>query len=137
MAVFKDFEEIIAWQKAIDLAAGIHKKFRNHSDFAFRDQIHRAAISVSNNIAEGFDRGSNTEFKRFLRIARSSCNEVRSMVILGQRFGYFTPDEVIELRADCLRLNATIFSLMKSMREERLKSIAPWLVPLGYWIGYI
>ncbi|MBK7618522.1 MAG: four helix bundle protein [Flavobacteriales bacterium] len=137
MAVFKDFEEIIAWQKAIDLSVIIHTKFRDHKDFAFRDRIHRASISVSNNIAEGFDRGSNKDFRRFLRIARSSCNEVRSMVILGQRFGYFTPQEVIEIRGHCIHLNATIFNLMKAMREDHLKSIAPWLIPLGYWVGYL
>ncbi|MBK7100973.1 MAG: four helix bundle protein [Flavobacteriales bacterium] len=97
----------------------------------------RASISVSNNIAEGFDRGSNKDFRRFLRIARSSCNEVRSMVILGQRFGYFTPQEVIEIRGHCIHLNATIFNLMKAMREDHLKSIAPWLIPLGYWVGYL
>lgn len=135
MAAFKDFEEIVAWQKAIDLSAAIHLKFKDHKDFAFRDQIHRAAISVSNNIAEGFDRGSNTEFRRFLRIARSSCNEVRSMVILGQRFGYFSEEEVLKYRTDCIRLNGTIQSLMKSMRVEAIRSLAPWLVPMASWLG--
>ena len=137
MAAFKDFEEIIAWQKAIDLSAGIYLRFRDHKDFGFRDQILRASVSVSNNIAEGFDRGSNTEFRRFLRIARSSCNEVRSMIILGQRIGYLTEQEVVVLRLECMRLNGTILSLMKSMREDRLKSTMSWLVPFASWLGWV
>lgn len=137
MAAFKDFEEIVAWQKAIDLSAAIHLKFKDHKDFAFRDQIHRAAISVSNNIAEGFDRGSNADFRRFLRIARGSCNEVRSMVILGSRFGYFTKEEVASYRTECIRLSGTIQSLIKSMRADALRSFAPWLMPVASWLGLV
>lgn len=137
MAPFKDFEEIVAWQKAIDLSAAIHMKFKDHKDFAFRDQIHRAAISVSNNIAEGFDRGSNADFRRFLRIARGSCNEVRSMVILGHRFGYFTEAEVMLFRTECIRLGGTIQSLIKSMRTDALRSVPPWLLPVASWFGLV
>ncbi len=52
----RKFEDIIAWQKAQDFAEDIYKIFRNHKDFGFREQICRASVSVSNNIAEGFDR---------------------------------------------------------------------------------
>ncbi|MDX9750546.1 MAG: four helix bundle protein [Flavobacteriales bacterium] len=137
MAAFKDFEEIIAWQRAIDLAATIHAKFKDHHDFEFKDQIRGAAISVSNNIAEGFDCGSNKDFRRFLRIARSSCNEVRSMVILGDRFGYFTADEVARLREDCIRLSGMILALIKSMRTDAIRAIAPWFVPVLGWAGWL
>jgi four helix bundle protein len=84
----KRFEDLIAWQKAIDLAELIYVHFRELKDFSFRDQICRAAVSVSNNIAEGFDRGSDADFKRFLNIARSSCNEVKSMLYLAERLHY-------------------------------------------------
>jgi|694.fasta_scaffold24006_6 hypothetical protein len=57
------------------------------------------------------------------------------MVILGQRFGYFTEEEVLKYRTECIRLNGTIQSLIKSMRVEALRSVAPWLVPMASWLG--
>jgi four helix bundle protein len=65
MAIQK-FEDIIVWQKGQDLAVEIYALFRDSRDFGFRDQICRATVSISNNIAEGFDRSSNADFKRFL-----------------------------------------------------------------------
>ncbi len=62
---FQKFGDIIAWQKGQDLAIFTYKLFSNNRDFSFKDQICRASVSVSNNIAEGFDRGSNKEFQRF------------------------------------------------------------------------
>jgi four helix bundle protein len=51
----------------------IYKLFKNNKDFSFVSQIKRASISISNNIAEGFERMSNKEFVRFLYIAKGSC----------------------------------------------------------------
>ncbi len=78
------FEEIIAWQKAKVLTVEIYKLFEDHKDYGFKDQIQRAAISVMNNIAEGFERKGNKEFSQFLFIAKGSCAEVRSMLILAK-----------------------------------------------------
>ncbi|MBK9148025.1 MAG: four helix bundle protein [Flavobacteriales bacterium] len=118
MAAFKDFEEIVAWQRAIDLSASVYPRFKDHRDFGFRDQILRASVSVANNIAEGFNSGSNRKFRFYLTIARSSCDEVRSMVILAERIGYLKREEVEVLRTECMRLNGTILSLIKSMRVD-------------------
>lgn len=84
------FEDIIAWQKAEKLAGNIYSQFSKCKDFSFRDQIQRAAVSIMNNIAEGYERGSNKEFRNFLYIAKSSCAEVRSMLYLGVKLGYLT-----------------------------------------------
>ncbi|MEE1961267.1 four helix bundle protein [Allomuricauda taeanensis] len=64
MAVQK-FEDLIVWEKAQELALLIYKEFERCTDFGFRDQIRRAAVSVSNNIAEGFERSSNADFPSF------------------------------------------------------------------------
>jgi S23 ribosomal protein. len=81
----KRFEEIIAWQKAQDLAVDIYAQFKDSKDYGFKDQICRAVVSISNNIAEGFDRKTDADFSRFLSIAFSSCSEVKSMIYLAQR----------------------------------------------------
>ena len=117
MASIRDFEEIRAWQLAIALSKRVHFTFKDHRDFSFRDQILRASYSVSNNIAEGFDRGSNREFRRFLRIAHGSCNEVRSMVLLAKEIGYLPSEEVEGWRKECIHVSATIQALISSMRE--------------------
>ncbi len=82
------FEDLKTWQKGQELAVFIYKTFGQIRDFSFRDQICRAAVSVSNNEAEGFDRGSNKEFVRFLHISRGSNSEVKSMLYLAKSLEY-------------------------------------------------
>lgn len=77
------FEQLPVWQAAIELARGIcalttKREFRGRH--SLRDQIERAAVSISNNIAEGFERGTTQELLTFLYIARGSAGEVRSML---------------------------------------------------------
>ena len=85
---FTKFEEINVWQKSIDFAALIYSEFNKIKDYSFKDQINRASVSISNNIAEGFDRGSKLEFVRFLKISRGSCSEVKSMLYLAKKLSY-------------------------------------------------
>jgi len=81
--VIDRFENIIAWQKAKELTKLVYSTFEHSKDYGFKDQIQRAAVSIMNNIAEGFERKSNNEFKQFLFIAKGSCGEVRSMLIIA------------------------------------------------------
>jgi four helix bundle protein len=91
------FEDIIAWQKAQDLAVIIYKSFEKSKDFGFKDQIQRASVSISNNIAEGFDRMNDKEFVRFLYIAQASCSEVKSMLYLATRLNYLDEEKTKQL----------------------------------------
>jgi four helix bundle protein len=82
---YERFEQLPVWNAAIGLARGIYgltarREFRGHG--SLRDQLERAAVSVSNNIAEGFERGTTQELLTFLYIARGSAGEVRSMFCL-------------------------------------------------------
>ena len=83
----RNFEDLIIWKDARILANLIHNTFLGNKDFSFCDQINRATLSVMNNIAEGFERFSKTEFKRYLQISKASCSEVRSMTYLALDFG--------------------------------------------------
>jgi len=60
------FEDIIGWQKSKFLTLEIYKAFQHVKDYSFRDQIQRASVSIMNNIAEGFERKGDKEFKKFL-----------------------------------------------------------------------
>jgi four helix bundle protein len=102
MGILK-FEDIISWQKSRILVSAIYKHFESHKDFSFKNQIERAAVSVMNNIAEGFERRTNNEFKPFLFIAKGSVGEVRSMLYIAK---------------DLCVLNENDFSILYDMTIE-------------------
>ena len=86
MATIQRFEEIEAWQVARELTRSVYECSKSGSfakDFALRDQIRRAAISVMSNIAEGFERGGNAEFIQFLSIAKGSAAEVETQLYVA------------------------------------------------------
>ena len=96
MTNIKNFEELIAWQRARELAGYVYELTRKDKfsrDFGLRDQIQRAASSVMHNIAEGFESGSDPEFVRFLKMARRSAGEVQSQLYLALDVDYITEDE--------------------------------------------
>lgn len=86
MARIERFEDIQAWQKARELARAIYAISDVGSfsrDFGLRDQIRRAAVSIMANIAEGFERGGDAEFRRFLAIAKGSTGEVKAQLYVA------------------------------------------------------
>src|SRR5229473_3271486 len=89
---YKRFEDLPVWNAAIDLAIAIYSLTSRpefNSRYSLRDQLERAAVSVSNNIAEGFERGTNNELLAFLYISRGSAGEARSMLGLLERIPVF------------------------------------------------
>ena len=89
---YERFEDLPVWKAAIELAEKIYalaEKQPFKRKYSLRDQIERAALSVSNNIAEGFERGTTQELLTFLYIARGSAGEVRSMLYFIERLPSF------------------------------------------------
>lgn len=109
------FEDIIAWQKAQNFAVDIYNTFSGSKDFGFKDQVQRASVSISNNIAEGFDRLSDKEFVRFLYIALASCSEVKSMLYLSQKLGYTHQVQTEGLIEKSNEISKIIRGLIKSL----------------------
>jgi four helix bundle protein len=108
------FEELPVWQAAITLAERV---FRHTADKSFqaqgdlRNQLQRAALSISNNVAEGFERGSTQELLTFLYIARGSAGEVRSMLCLLERLDHFA-----HLRSEISDLKSLAESIARQLR---------------------
>lgn len=87
MATIKRFDDLESWKNARVFVKEIYKATNIvalQNDFGFQDQIRRASISVMNNIAEGFGRFNNKEFRRFLDISVGSLLEVKSMLYLAE-----------------------------------------------------
>ena len=115
MAIQK-FEDIIVWQKAQNFSIAIYNEFKNNKDYSFNDQIKRASVSISNNIAEGFDRSSNPDFKRFLYFSLASNSEVRSMLYLAVRLNFISEVSAKKLIDNSNEIARMIFGLIKSLK---------------------
>ncbi len=116
MPTYKRFEDLPVWNLSADLAATIfdwtkQQLFRGQGDLA--NQLQRATLSISNNIAEGFERGSTAELLQFLYIARGSAGEVRSMLCVMERMAHFA-----DLRSE--------ISDLKSQFEQASRQIRGW-----------
>jgi len=109
------FEDIVAWQKAKTLTTTTYKLFASSRDYGFKDQIQRASVSIMNNIAEGFERKSNKEFKQFLFIAKGSCGETRSMLHLGAELGYIDKTQSEELITESVEISKILSGLIKRL----------------------
>lgn len=90
-------------------------------DFGLRDQIRRAAISAMSNIAEGFERGSNAEFGRFLRIAKGSCGEVRSQLYVAQELEYVDRQEFISAKTQAEDLSKALSGFIRYLVRGSMK----------------
>ena len=96
MSTIQKFEDIQAWRNSQDLVNWVYKttaQAKFNKDFALRDQMRRAAISVPSNIAEGFARNSKREFIQFLFIAKGSAAEVQSQLHTARSQSYITENE--------------------------------------------
>jgi four helix bundle protein len=111
---YERFEDLPVWQAASGLAVrvfamGEKTPLRRHR--SLRDQIERAALSVSNNIGEGFERGTTNELLSFLYIARGSAGEVRSMLCVMDRMSAFS-----DLKSEISDLNSLAESISRQLR---------------------
>jgi four helix bundle protein len=121
MATFKNFEEILAWQKARVLCRKIKtltEKPLFSKDFKLRDQILSSSGSAMDNIAEGFERQGNKEFVYFLYVSKGSCGEVRSQAYRALDFGYVTQEECDEILRDSIEISKMLHGLIESIQSS-------------------
>lgn len=124
MPTFKRFEDITAWQRARELTKEIYrvtslKEFSR--DFALKDQIRRASVSVMSNIAEGFERSGTGEFIHFLATAKGSAGEVRSQLYVAFDQAYITVDSFTALNRAVTEISKMVAGLMDYLKQSGLK----------------
>jgi four helix bundle protein len=120
---YRRFEDLPVWQEAAELARLIYEfteleLFRRHP--GLRDQLERAALSISNNIAEGFERGTTNELLAFLYIARGSAGEVRSMltILAGWRKFSDLKSQIANLRGRSERRSKQLYGWIESLKNS-------------------
>lgn len=127
MATIKQFEDLLAWQRARELTRFVYdiSKYRNFEmDRGLQDQIRRAAVSVMSNIAEGFDRGTRQELINYFYIAKGSCGEVKSQLYIAYDIGYIDISKFrdgIGLSDECSRLIQSFMFRLKSGGQRGLQ----------------
>ena len=116
------YEDLQIWQQARELSKHIYACMQNVADYGFKSQIQRAAVSVMNNIAEGFNRSKHSKdnkvFINFLSISYGSCGEVKSMLYLAEDLKFLNTNEAYELRNLCISIERKIDALTTTLREN-------------------
>ena len=126
MSTARTFEDLKVWQEARQLTRMIYtltNKSVFNQDYGLKDQIRRAAVSVSSNIAEGFERGGKEELIHFLYIAKGSCGEVRTQLYLSYDLGYISEQEFQKSKEKCQFVSALIFHFIESVKVSRYKGL--------------
>ena len=121
MSTVRRFEDLIAWQKARNLARNVYEVTRRGPwarDFGLSSQIQRASVSIMSNIAEGFERKRHGEFHQFLSVAKASCAEVRSQLYVALDVGYVSPSEFEALLAQAEEVGRIIGGLRAAVRHH-------------------
>jgi four helix bundle protein len=122
MSKVQRFEDLIAWQKARDLTKQIYLLSRQEKfcrDFGLCSQIQRSAVSIMANLAEGFERGSSSEFHQFIVIAKASCAEVRSHLYVALDIGYLESGEFEQVNKLAEEVSRIIGGLKVAVGKKR------------------
>ena len=118
--MFRRIEDIEVWKRGCRLAVKIFKLSEHERiarNWGLRDQIQRSALSIPSNVAEGYERNSRAEFKRFLMIAKGSCAELRTQLYIIQALEFIQNEEIKELLKECSEISSMIQSLSSQVKS--------------------
>jgi len=121
MAKIQKFEDLDVYKNALDIAVYIYKlvsKGKLSKDYKLKDQLTSAALSISNNIAEGFEYDNRKDFIKFLRYSKGSTGEVRNMLIYLKRIGLISNEVHEKLTNDAVILSKQLFSFINYLKNN-------------------
>lgn len=117
----KTFSEFDVYKKSVLLAKEVFALMQDKAfekEYGFKDQIKRAVVSISNNIAEGSEYNNNKQFVRFLSHAKGSCAEVRSMLILSVELNFCTPDKIQSATNLSIEISKSLSKFMEYLKSK-------------------
>ena len=124
MATITKFEDLEIWQEARKLAKEIHlisKDTDLKTDFRFKEQIKASSGSVMDNIAEGFERDGNLEFRQFLSVAKGSAGESRSQIYRLYDYEYISEERFLDLKNKYENLSGKIKNFITYLNKKDFK----------------
>jgi four helix bundle protein len=123
-----NFEKLQVWQKAIEFADSVYsitRAFPDEERFGLTNQMRRAAVSISSNVAEGSSRSSRQDFARFVEIATGSVFEVVSQATISKHQGFLTETDFTRLYSACETQSKMLSGLKKSLRHPEPSTLNP------------
>ena len=124
MATYKSFEDLPVWQNARELAVQVYRttsKGKLKDDYGLRNQIQRSTVSISSNIAEGFERGSKRESIQFLYVAKGSAGELRSQLFIAKDIGYMDKSDFKVLLNSATTVSKQISGFIEYLKTAEFK----------------
>lgn len=116
-----NYKELIVWQKSVDLVTDIYsctKNFPKEELYSLTSQIRRSSISIPSNIAEGHSRRSQIDYLQFLKIARGSCAELETQLIISKNLNYLNTDEFDHLSKKSEEIAKMLNSLITKLQTN-------------------
>ena len=114
-----NFKELLVWQKSINFVTEIYElpnDFPKNEMYGLTSQIRRASISIPSNIAEGNSRRSVADYLQFLKIARGSCAEVETQLIIAQNLKFLNEEHYLKLNQGIIEISKMLNGLINSLK---------------------
>lgn len=121
MSGSRSYRDLAVWARGVDLAERVYvltRDFPAAERHGLASQMQRAVVSVSSNVAEGWGRGSQKEFLRFLSIARGSLCELQTQSVIAERIGYLNSTDAEALGVEMDVLSRMLLSFMRYVRDS-------------------
>ena len=115
---YSSFEDLEVWKRGCRLAARIYEILNDSRDYGLKDQMTRASVSISSNIAEGAERDSKAEYIRFLHIAKGSAAELRTQVYIARKIAVITDEVQKEITDELKAISSMLHALIKSLKTN-------------------
>ena len=115
-----NFRKLKVWQESIELCKEVYVITSNEKyskDFELRGQTRKSSVSVPSNIAEGEESGSNKQSIRYFNIAKGSCAELLTQLIIAYKIEYIDKDNFKRLEERCNKISAMLFNLIKARNK--------------------
>jgi four helix bundle protein len=116
--MYHSFESLEVWKRASRLAVQIYRVLKDCRDHGLKNQMTRAAVSIASNIAEGYERGTNKEFIRYLNIAKGSAGELRTQLYIAKEIDVITPEAMAELVEETRGIGAMLNKLAEARKSK-------------------
>lgn len=120
-----DFKDLTVWQKSVDLVLLVYdiiRKLPVEEKFCLSDQMRRCSVSIPSNIAEGHGRNSNSDFRRFLFIAKGSLSELETQIFIARKLCYINESDFTEMNKEIETISKMIMSLFRYLESNDNKS---------------